>query len=66
MHPVECSELSANNFGEELDLRFNVLGVDREMIEAVGYAHDETLLIESNTVSLFQTPQTRELMQFDV
>jgi hypothetical protein len=32
VHPVECAELSADHFGEELDLRLNVFGVDREMI----------------------------------
>src|ERR1700739_3158319 len=44
MHPIERAELSADHFSEELDLRLNVLGVDREMINAVGYAHDEPLL----------------------
>jgi hypothetical protein len=58
MHPVERAELSANHFGEELDLRLNVLGVDREMIKAVGYAHGETLLVESKYSAFF--PQTQK------
>ena len=66
MHPVERAELSANHFGEELDLRLNVLGVDREMINAVGDVHEETLLLNRIQFRCFRPDRPRDLMQFDV
>ena len=58
MHPIERAELSADHFSEELDLRLNVLGVDREMINAVGYAHDETLLLNRIQFRCFRAYKT--------
>ena len=43
---------------KNFDLRLNVLGVDREMINAVGYAHDETLLLNRIQFRCFRAYKT--------
>lgn len=40
VHPVERDQLHAHDLGKELDLRLDVPGCDREMMDAVRKTHD--------------------------
>jgi hypothetical protein len=39
MHPVQRLEFHADDLGVELDLRLDVLGANRQMMDSVGQTH---------------------------
>ena len=40
MHPVERDQFGADDLGKEFDLRLDVLGANREMMNSIGQTHD--------------------------
>ena len=40
MHPVERDQLGADDLGKELDLRLDVLGANREMMDSISKTHN--------------------------